>query len=282
MFTRAIVRPPARNFSEGLTTAESGVPEYELALRQHQAYCAALEQCGLALTRLQADSDYPDSTFVEDTAVVISNAEPSLTVGLMPRVGDETPETNSLTQVVLTRPGASSRRGEVTRIRTALEAFSTASSIQTIEAPGTLDGGDVCEAGNHFFIGVSERTNEAGAQQLTALLARFGCTASVVDIRDVNGLLHLKSGLAFLGDNRLLVTEVLAERAEFAGYELVRVTSGEEYAANCVQVNSHVLIAAGFPSLEKTIRQLGYQTIVLEMSEFQKMDGGLSCLSLRF
>jgi dimethylargininase len=278
MFTRAIVRPPASNFAEGLTTAELGAPEYELALRQHEAYCAALEQCGLKLIQLEADSNYADSTFVEDTAVLISDTEP--------RVSDETPEpsvqTHAMTRVVLTRPGAVSRRGEVTSITKALEDFVSGASMQTIEAPGTLDGGDVCQAGSHFFIGVSERTNQAGAQQLTDLVAGFGYTASLVDIREVNGLLHLKSAIAYLGDNRLVVTEALAERAEFAGYELVHVDAGEEYAANCIQVNDHVLIAAGFPSLESTIRQLGYQTIVLEMSEFQKMDGGLSCLSLRF
>jgi dimethylargininase len=278
MFTRAIVRPPAANFSEGLTTAELGMPDYEVALRQHEAYCAALEQCGLELIRLEPDSNYADSTFVEDTAVLIQTRS----------------QTHPLTQVVLTRPGAASRRGEVPSIKTALEKIRSISAIHTIEGPGTLDGGDVCEAGNHFFIGVSERTNEAGAQQLTDLLSHHGFTSSFVDIRFNDAMrsepgavatgspLHLKSGLAHLSDNRLLVTEALADRKEFSGYQLIHVEAGEEYAANCVQVNSHVLIAAGFPSLEKTIRQHGYQTIVLVMSEFQKMDGGLSCLSLRF
>lgn len=137
------------------------------------------------------------------------------------------------------------------------------------------------------------------------LLIKFGFTSSLVDIRFNNAMwsepgagprassssgvevatgspLHLKSGLAHLSDNRLVVTGALADRKEFSGYQLIHVEAGEEYAANCIQVNDHVLIAAGFPSLESTIRQLSYQTIVLEMSEFQKMDGGLSCLSLRF
>jgi dimethylargininase len=266
MFTRAIVCPPAPNFSEGLTTAELGVPDYELALRQHEAYCAALEQCGLELLRLEADSNHPDSTFVEDTAVLIQTRS----------------QAHPLTQAVLTRPGAASRRGEVPHITKALADFFPALAMQTIKAPGTLDGGDVCEAGNHFFIGVSERTNDAGAQQLGDFLSSFGFTSRLVDIREIGGLLHLKSALAWVDDNRLVITKALADREEFAGFELIRVKAGEEYAANCVQVNNHVLIAAGFPSLERTIRQLGYQTIVLEMSEFQKMDGGLSCLSLRF
>ena len=95
-------------------------------------------------------------------------------------------------------------------------------------------------------------------------------------------LLHLKSGLSYLGDNRLAVIEALANRPEFRGYDLVRVNDDEMYAANCIRVNDHVLVAAGYPAFAGTLRELGYQTIELEMTEFQKMDGGLSCLSLRF
>jgi dimethylargininase len=103
-----------------------------------------------------------------------------------------------------------------------------------------------------------------------------------VDIRGVEGILHLKSGVAFLGDGRLTVIEALANRAEFRDYDLVSVNAGEEYAANCVRINDQVLVAAGYPQFEGKLRDLGYQTIALEMSEFRKMDGGLSCLSLRF
>jgi dimethylargininase len=256
MFTKAIVCPPAPNFAEGLTTADLGTPNYEHALKQHEAYCAALEQCGLTLIRLAADPRYPDSTFVEDTAVLTNQ------------------------RAVLTRPGAPSRTGEAASIREALADFYP--STLSINSPATLDGGDVCEAGNHFFIGISERTNESGAQQLAKLLARHDYTSSLVDIRDVEDLLHLKSGIAYLGDNRLVVTEALADRAEFAGYDLVRVNANESYAANCVRVNELVLVADGYPRLERKLRELGYQAIALDMTEFQKMDGGLSCLSLRF
>lgn len=256
MFTRAIVRPPAPNFSQGLTTGGPGTPDYERALKQHKAYCAALTQCGLRIIALATDENYADSTFVEDTAVLTDR------------------------YAVLTRPGAPSRAGEVASMRRALAEFFP--DLNTIEAPGTVDGGDVCEAGNHFFIGLSERTNEAGAEQLTELLRPFGYTCSAVDIRDESSLLHLKSGLAYLGHNRLVVTEALAGRAEFAGYDLVVVNGAEAYAANCVRVNEHVLVADGYPVFTKTLRDLGFQTIALEMTEFQKMDGGLSCLSLRF
>ena len=155
-------------------------------------------------------------------------------------------------------------------------------SLQFIHQPGTLDGGDVCRAGSHFFIGISGRTDEKGAQQLARLLAQVGYTSTFVDIRGTSDTLHLKSGLTYLDDNRLVLTEALAEREAFRSYELIRVRSGEAYAANCVRVNDQVLVAAGHPAFESMLRDRGYQTIALAMSEFQKMDGGLSCLSLRF
>ncbi|HMG72560.1 MAG TPA: hypothetical protein VK582_03595 [Pyrinomonadaceae bacterium] len=256
MFTRAIVRPPAPNFAEGLTTANLGAPSYERALEQHDAYCTALAQCGLTLTRLEPDPTYPDSTFVEDTAILTERC------------------------AVLTRPGGPSRTGEVASIRSVLTTFF--SSLPAIHSPGTVDGGDVCEAGDHFFIGISERTNEAGARQLAELLGSINYTSSFVDILGVKGVLHLKSGLAYLGEGRLALIAAFANRTEFRDYDLVPLAPDEEYAANCMRVNDRVLLAAGYPKFERKLRELGYRTTALEMSEFQKMDGGLSCLSLRF
>jgi dimethylargininase len=258
ILTRAIVRPPSRNFSDGLSTAGLGAPSYELALKQHADYCAALEQCGLTLTYLEADFAYPDSTFVEDTAVLTESA------------------------AMLTRPGAPSRRGEVQSISQLLGSFLSPAGIQTIQAPGTIDGGDVCEAEDHFFIGISERTNQAGAEQLAEWLAASDFTLGFVDIQRESTLLHLKSGLAYLGENRLVVTDALAHREEFTGYEHIRVCPEEEYGANCVRINDYVLIPSACVKLGDCLERLGYRTIALEMSEFQKMDGGLSCLSLRF
>jgi dimethylargininase len=272
VLTRAIVRLPAPNFAEGLTTADLGAPNYERALAQHAAYCSALEQCGLTLTRLKPDPLYPDSTFVEDAAV------------LTPR------------GAILTRPGAPSRAGEVASIKKVLTDFY--SELLSIQPPGTVDGGDVCAAGDHFFIGISERTNESGARQLAELLAPFGYTNSFVDIRGLSGkesvpaalatgsssegILHLKSGLSYIGANRLVMIDALEARTEFINFDLVRVNVGEEYAANCVLVNDRVLVASGYPGFETKLRELGCQTIAVDMTEFQKMDGGLSCLSLRF
>ena len=256
MYSTAVVCPPAPTFAQGLTTLKLGTPIYQRAVEQHEAYCSALEHCGLSLVRIEPDERYPDATFIEDAAVVTKRG------------------------AILTRPGAASRMGEVERARGALDSFFPNPSF--IRNPGTVDGGDICDAGDHFFIGISERTNNSGAEQLADWLATLGYRSSLVDIRSVAGILHLKSGIAYLDDNRMLVIDALSRRPEFRGYETVRVQSGEEYAANCVRLNDYVLVAAGYPNIQNTLRELGYPTIALEMTEFHKMDGGLSCLSLRF
>ena len=256
MLRRAIVRPPSENFADGLTTVDLGVPHFEKALSQHERYCEALVSCGLELTRLRPDPLYPDSTFVEDTALMAG----------------ESP--------ILTRPGAPSREGEVVDMEGVLQRFF--SSLRRIQPPGTLDGGDVCEAGAHCFIGVSARTNQEGARQLAELLAADGLTSSCVDIRGVAGILHLKSGIAHVSGRRLVVIDSLASDPAFAGWEIVPVDAGEEYAANCVPVNDRILFPKGFPRLEERLRSLGHRPLVLDVSEYRKMDGGLSCLSLRF
>jgi dimethylargininase len=239
-----------------LTTVHLGAPDVAKALAQHAEYCRALEECGLALTRLPADPRHPDSTFVEDAAL------------LAPR------------GAILTRPGAPSREGEVAGVAEALAPFFP--EPRRIDPPGTLDGGDVCEAGSHWFIGVSRRTNEAGARQLARFLTDDGLSSSLVDIRGVAGILHLKSGIAWLSGRRIVVIGSLAADPAFSGWDIVPVDPEEDYAANCVAVNEAVLFAAGFPRLERRLRDFEYRPLVLDVSEFQKMDGGLSCLSLRF
>jgi dimethylargininase len=256
VFTRAIVRPPSENLAEGLTSVDLGKPNYELALEQHEAYCRALENCDLRLTRLAADERYPDSTFVEDTAVLTERG------------------------AVITRPGAASRVGEIDEIKNVLRDHYAQDC--EIREPGTLDGGDVCEADRNFFIGVSHRTNEAGAKQLAAFLAEFGYGSALIDIRGLSNILHLKSGLAYLGGNRLLVIEELKGFQQFSSHDLFGIATTEMYGANCLLINDRVLIASGFPSLRRQLKSFSYETIALDMSEFQKMDGGLSCLSLRF
>jgi dimethylargininase len=175
---------------------------------------------------------------------------------------------------------AASREGEVEAIRPAVLNFF--SDPLAIEAPGTVDGGDICEAGDHFFIGLSHRTNEEGARQLAVHLAGFGYTSSTIDIRPMTSILHLKSGIAYIGGNTLVVMEEMRGEEQFQRFELTRVFADESYAANCVRVNDRVLVASGFPRLVEELSERGFDPLALDMSEFQKMDGGLSCLSLRF
>ena len=256
MFKNAIVRIPGSNFNAGLTSVSLGRPDFERVLQQHAQYCEALIECGLTITTLDADLRFPDSTFVEDTAVLTPNG------------------------AVLTRPGAASREGEVDAIRPAILNYFP--SPLTIEAPGTLDGGDICEAGDHFFLGLSHRTNEEGAHQLAAHLAALGYTSSTIDVRAMTSILHLKSGISYIGENTLVVMEEMAANPQFRSFNLIQVGLDESYGANCVRVNGRVLVAAGFPKLTADLQARGFDPLVLEMSEFQKMDGGLSCLSLRF
>ena len=255
-FTHALTRPPGANFAAGLTSAAAGPPNLDLALRQHAAYCDALRRCKVAVTALAPEPDHPDATFVEDTAVLAERT------------------------AIVTRPGAPSRLGETAAVAAALRALR--GDIHEIRAPGTLDGGDVCQAESHFFVGLSARTNAAGARQFRAIVEAAGYTMSTIDIRGNRRLLHLKSGIAYLGDRRLLVVPDLPGAAEFAGFESIEVCAAESYAANCVRVNEHVLIAAGYPRTAAALRACGYSPLPIDVSEFRKMDGGLSCLSLRY
>jgi dimethylargininase len=254
-FSRAIIRPPADSYAAGLTTAGLGAPHLGLARVQHAQYCVALQRLGITILPVPPDSTYPDSTFVEDTAIVTQRG------------------------AILARPGAPSRQGEVTAIREVLE--SQYATVAEITAPGTLDGGDICQADGHFFIGLSHRTNEEGAKQLASWLSRFSYTSSTINIRDDATLLHLKSGIAWLGAGWLVVTEALAGHPALRGYQQIVATPAEMYAANCVRVNDAVLMAAGFPALAAQVEGLGHRVITLDVSEFRKMDGGLSCLSIR-
>jgi dimethylargininase len=256
MFSHALLRLPGENFAQGLTQAGEGAPDPERAILQHQRYCEALAECGLSLTVLPADPRHPDGCFVEDTAILTDRG------------------------AILGRPGAPSRRGEVDLIEAALKGLFP--SIPRISAPGTVDAGDVCEADGHFLVGLSARTNEAGAQALAEQLDALGYRSDIVDIRGAPKLLHLKTGLAYLGEGRMLATHDLPRSAAFAAYEIVEIPDAEHFAANALRVNDRVLVADGYPQTRAAIEALGFKVIALDMSEFRKLDGGLSCLSLRW
>jgi dimethylargininase len=252
IFTEAIVRAVPETIESGITSANLGKPDYEKACEQHHHYVSALERCGLEVTELGADKRYPDSVFVEDTAVVTDRC------------------------AIIAHPGAADRRGEVHEVEEVLSGLYE--NVERIVSPGTLDGGDVLQVGDHFYIGLTRRTNEEGAEQLSALLRGYGFRASFVELRR---FLHLKTGVAYLGGDDLLVAGELVANDEFEGFDKIVVSPEEAYCANCVRVNDHVLVAGGCEKTKEKIVERGYEVIELEMSEFRKVDGGLSCLSLR-
>ncbi|MBV8372339.1 MAG: N(G),N(G)-dimethylarginine dimethylaminohydrolase [Candidatus Eremiobacteraeota bacterium] len=233
-----------------------GAPSVAKALEQHAAYCEALHAAGVASIVMESDARFPDAHFVEDAAVLIGG------------------------RAMLARPGHPARRDEAASLRPALVAFFT--DLAEIDPPGTLDGGDVCDAGDRVYVGLSHRTNANGIAQLGAWLERDAKTLIVIDIRNRPGLLHLKSGMSFLGDGRFAAVEVVAPLIGTRGQDVIVVQRDEAFAANCVRVNGVVFVAAGFPNFNAALKRAGFLTVALEVSEFRKMDGGLSCLSLRF
>ena len=250
-FTHAITRSPAKNFAEGLTSAGLGVADFAIMQAQHEAYVAALRDAGLEVQVLDAAPRYPDAYFVEDAAVVA------------PEVA------------VIARPGASSRRGEEALMEPVLAAHRP---LARIEPPGTLEGGDVLQIGKRFFIGVTARTNEAGARQLERILSEHGYQCTLIPVTHT---LHLKSDLNAVSAETVLVTSALAEHEVLAGYEKIVVRPDEAYAANVVRVNDRLLMPGGFPRLREQLGARVADVVELDMSESRKMDGGLTCLSLR-
>ncbi len=250
-FTYAIVRSPTTNAGNGLTSAGLGPPHVERMLAQHRDYVKILESLDLQVVTLDGDETFPDGCFVEDTAVV-------------------TPEA-----AVITRPGAASRRGEEAAIEPLLAAHRP---VARITAPGSVDGGDILVMGKRVIIGISGRTNEEGARQLAKIIDGEGMRCITLAAGDG---LHLKSSVNALGDDRLLVTQEFAECAELSEFERIVVPADESYAGNSLWVNGTVLVPAGFPATRELIDELGVETIEAQVGEFRKMDGGLTCLSIR-
>ncbi len=255
MFTHAIVRTPAATLTEGISTANLGKPIYPLALEQHAAYIRALRACGVAVTVMEPDPAYPDSCFVEDAAVLAERV------------------------AVITNPGAESRKGEERAVEEVLRRFYASDQIQHIHAPGTLEGGDIMRVGECFYVGLSERTNPEGARQFREILREYGYTVREVQL---NEMLHLKTGLAYLENGILLTAGEFAGHPLFRDFKTIPIDPLDAYSANCIWVNGTVLVPAGYPATTARIEAAGLTVLEVDTSEFRKLDGGLSCLSLRF
>ena len=197
MFNQAIVRKPCKNFQFGISTSNLGKPDYRRALLQHSKYVETLLKCNLSVIELNEDNRFPDSTFVEDTAIVDKEF------------------------AVITNLGVKSRQGEENEIRENLKAFYE--NIESIKTPGTLEGGDVMKVEDHYYIGISDRTNTEGANQLKKILKNYGYSSSMVLLKNV---LHLKTGVAYLGDSILLVSGEFKEHPDFKEYNTIEASCG--------------------------------------------------------
>ncbi|RLD61023.1 MAG: N(G),N(G)-dimethylarginine dimethylaminohydrolase [Bacteroidetes bacterium] len=253
MFTKAIVRRPCKNMTQGITSANLGTPDYDKAVKQHNEYIEALKKCGLDVTILEANEKYPDSVFVEDVALLTPHC------------------------AIITNPGAASRQGEIEEMRKVLSEFYE--NIEEIKSPGTIEAGDIMMVGSHFYIGLSARTNKEGANQIINILNKNGMTGSTVTLEKV---LHLKTGMSYLENHNLVLSGEFLTKPEFQKFNILKVDDDESYSSNCIWVNGTVLVPKGYPKSKSTIEKAGYKTIEVDVSEFRKLDGGLSCLSLRF
>ena len=263
MPTSAIIRKPGPEILHGQTTASLGKPDFNLALQQHKNYVFSLMSAGVFPEILEADAQFPDGCFVEDTAVILGEI------------------------ALITRPGHPSREGETTEIAVSLTPFKQIIHLEQLDPAARMDGGDVLLAGKNLFIGLSKRTNLAGAKQLAKIAQKQSIQPHFIPVIEA---LHLKSSMSWVGENHLVLTPAYANQPDFSGFEKIITTPEETYAANCLLVNQTLFIAEGFPVIANQLNDLfnsqlktgNFEIESFDLSEFRKIDGSLTCLSLLF
>jgi dimethylargininase len=222
------------------------------AIEQHERYKKALEELGVRVISLPAEPTLPDAVFVEDPVVVVDEV------------------------AIIARMGAESRRGEAASLAEALAAYRP---VRHLREPATLEGGDVLRIGQDVFVGLSPRTNQAGVSQLAAELEPFRYRVRRVPVREC---LHLKTACSYVGDETLLVNRSWLDAAPLAGWKLLDVAEDEPWAANALRIGETVLVPAGFPHTEAILRRAGLCVQVLDLSEFRKAEGSVTCMSVIF
>ncbi len=253
-FDAAIVRSPSQSVVNGLRAGDHGDPTFEAIKAEHDAYVVALRQAGVDVTILPALEAFPDSMFVEDPALVFSEG------------------------AILLRPGTESRVGETHEIAPILrERFE---DVLDLPSPGFADGGDILATPNSIMIGLSSRTDRAGADGLKSCLATLGHSGEFVETP--KGVLHFKSDCSLLDEECVLTTERLARSGVFKDFKQIIVPAGEEPAANALRVNGVVMAGADFPRTIERLEAHGYKVVPLQTAEIGKIDAGLSCMSLRW
>lgn len=247
----ALTHQPSPRMAEcQLTFVERAPIDYLRACRQHAEYCRALREYGAEIRVLDVNAAHPDCAFVEDAAVVLDEA------------------------VIVGRMGSEARRPETAGIERELAASGI---VHRIEAPATLEGGDVLRVGRRLFVGQSSRTNNAGIEALTLLAGRYGYEVRAIP---VTGCLHLKTACTALPNGRLLVNRNWINCTALAGFELIPIPAEEPWGGNIALVGETVLSAAGSPRTAALIRSLGFAVRTVDLSEFAKAEGGVTCLSI--
>lgn len=254
-FTHAITRKPAASIINGLRAVDTGTPDLALMQAHHAAYVAALRDTGATVIELDALQDYPDSVFVEDTALCLPAG------------------------AVIMRPGAPTRLGEAAEMAPHLAAL-YGDLRQISGAESFIEAGDILMTETEILVGRSARTNAAGIAELAALVADW--REVVREVHTPPGVLHFKTDCSLLDSETILSTARLAASGCFAGYRVIEVAPGEEAAANTIRFNDLVLMPAGFPRTRDRLLAAGYSLREIGNSECAKLDGGMSCLSLRF
>ncbi len=253
-FNRAIVRKPARSVINGLRAVDTGVPDYELMCSHHDEYIDALHSAGAEVIELGPLDAYPDACFVEDAAICLPEG------------------------AVLMRPGAPSRAGEVGEIAPVLRDM--VASVLSLDGDGFIEGGDILICDREILVGRSARTDAAGIAALWRLVADWGY--AVREVETPADVLHFKTDCSLLDEKTILSTARLAATGCFMDYEVIETAPGEEAAANTIRFNDLVIMPSGFPETAARLRAGGYQVREVGNSECAKIDGGMSCLSLRF
>ena len=251
LFDLVFVRPPPNSYAECVSTAPTRDEiDVELAKEQHRRYASTLKRSGIDVVELPPLEDFPDSVFMQDPALLGSQRS------ITGRFGEDT------------------RRGEEKILLDALRDHrSKIGQIQFVKEPGTLEGGDVLVTDRGLFVGESKRTNLNGIEQLAAYL-------DDLDVRPVKtDLLHLLCGCSYLSDGKMIIAPDLVSPSSFPGFEFVSLSIEEAYAADALYLgDGKVLIASGFPDVNKKLEEAGYEAVEVEMSEFRKGDGGVTCL----
>ena len=252
-FTHAVVRQPAKSIIKGLRAVDIGSPDYDQMICDHNDYSEALVSAGVKVISLTALDEFPDGQFVEDTALCLPKA------------------------AILMRPGAPSRLGEVNEIAPKLrELFE---DVYEIDDQGSIEGGDILVTGKEILVGRSARTDEKGVRQLSEIVTPLGYV--IREVFTPPEILHFKTDCSLLGPYEILSTKRLQSSGCFDGYSVINVADGEEAAANAIRVNDYVIMPAGFPRTKAILEEHGYKVKVINNTECAKLDGGMSCLSLR-